>query len=242
VDSALTTIDERCFRGITADMIARLTSILRDRTASDLVFGDLDRLGLLRLRGGCHLSLLLQQVLLYRSAQTSPRVQLDLTCDAFGDVLAHALQGLPADAKEFEWLYMSLRWEWCMDGVNLYIGAALSRLHGLCVSPQIALHNPVSAEARPLSVGYYLSQPLNMYLEIVYCGNLLLEVLARYQPGGTLHGQQFAVLDIRHSIPPPPLPEALSGFEQHRYSYVVKQNALYRGVEVCHPSVRPTEA
>jgi hypothetical protein len=242
-DSALTTIDGRCFRGITADMIAHMTMVLQDRTASDLVFGDLDRLGLLRLRGGCHLSLLLQQALLYRSAHTSPRVQLNITCDTFGDVLAHALQGLPADAKEFEWLYMSLRWEWCMDGVNLYIGAALSRLHGLYVSPQIALCHPTGGrEARPLSVGYYLSQPLNMYLEIVYCGNLLLEVLARYQPGGTHHGQQFAVLDIRHSVLPCPLPEALSGFEQYRYSYVVKQNALYRGVEVCHPSVRPTEA
>lgn len=156
------------------------------------------------------------------------------TYETFGAVLVHVLQ--PLQEVHFHPVpsLHPLERKRCENGIGLYIGARLSGMEGVHVSPQYTLGGPPS-------VGYYLSAPLDMHLVLTFHGDLLNEHFESFLETGQWQGRRCAVLDIEpyRSSAPAPLPAAVRMFEPCRYTYVVKSNALYRGTELYHHPVRP---
>lgn len=122
----------------------------------------------------------------------------------------------------------------------MFIGARLSDIEGLYLSPQHALPRPGQRSGRPPSVDYYLNHTLDMYLELTRNGSLLKEHFERFA-NGPYSGKRFVVLDIElnSTQSPAPLPNEISMYEQNRFTYVQKMNALYRGTELFLHPVRP---
>jgi hypothetical protein len=93
-------------------------------------------------------------------------------------------------------------------------------------------------------VDYYLNGTLDMFLELTRNGSLLEQHFQRFQEGGRYHGKKFVLLDIEltKARAPVPLPESVRMYEEHRFTYVVQLNTLYRGTAVFHTGVRPLTA
>lgn len=236
------TIYNRCYHMIAGNTFERLISAWwSDAAMSEAVLDELTRLGLWLREDNCLISLLLQQVVLKKRGDAG-RLRFDnVSQDNFGNVLVYALSSLRK--KHFQQMTVGevLARERCEDGIGLFIGAELSGIEGIYLSPQHALPRPGQRRGRPPSVNYYLNHVLDMYLELTRNGSLLKDHFKRFQPEGKYHGKAFAVLDIElvETTPPKPLPEEVREFERCRYTYIHSLNTLYRGTDIFKAGVIP---
>lgn len=234
-DEVYDMIYQRCYHVISGSTFERLISAWwSDSIKCEAVLDDLTRIGLWLREENCLISLLLQQVVLKKRGDAGRQKFVNVNYAGFGHVLAYVLSFLRnvhfsqlMDTEEM------VR-ERCEDGIGLFIGARLSGIEGIYLSPQHAIPNPEQRRGRPPSVDYYLDNSLDMYLELTRNGSLLEQHFQRFQLGGKYFGKPFVLLDIemRKGAPPMPLPAAVSEFEHCRYTFVLSLNTLYRGTDV----------
>lgn len=241
-DAVYDTIYHRCYHMIAGNTFERLISAWwSDAGMSEAVLDELTRLGLWLREDNCLISLLLQQVVLKKRGDAGRLEIENVSQDNFGNVLVYALSSLRE--KHFQQMTVGevLARERCEDGIGLFIGAELSGIEGIYLSPQHALPRPGQRGGRPPSVDYYLNHVLDMYLELTRNGSLLKDHFKRFQPGGKYHGKAFVVLDIElaKTTPPKPLPEEVREFEHCRYTYIHSLNTLYRGTDIFKAGVIP---
>jgi hypothetical protein len=236
------TIYHRCYYRIAGNTFERLISPWwSDAGMSEAVMDELTRLGLWWRGENCLINLFLQQVVLKKRSDAGCLKMENVSPDNFGNVLVCALGSLRE--KQFQQLMdgEEMVRERCEDGIGSFIGAELSGIEGIYLSPQHALPRPEQRGGRPPSVDYYLHHALDMYLELTHNGSLLKSLFQRFQPGGKYHGKAFVVLDIelRKSTPPQPLPVEVREFEHCRYTYNCSLNTLYRGTDLFKAGVIP---
>jgi hypothetical protein len=236
------TIYNRCYHAITGNTFERLISAWwSDSGKSEAVLDELTRLGLWLREENCLISLLLQQVVFKMRGNAGRRIIENVSHANFGNVLVYALSSLRQ--MHFQQLTDSaeLVRERCEDGIGLFIGARLSGIEGIYLSPQHALPRSDQRGGRPPSVDYYLNHVLDMYFELTRNGSLLKEHLQRFQAGGKYHGKPFVLLDIelKKTTPPKQLPTEFREFEHCIYTYNHSLNTLYRGSDVFLAGVIP---
>jgi hypothetical protein len=241
-DAVYDTIYNRCFYMIAGNTFEQLISAWwSDVRMSDALLDELTRLGLWLREENCLISLLLQQVVLKKRGYAGCRKIENVSHENFGNVLVYALSSLRQ--LHFQQLMdgAELVRERCEDGIGLFIGALLSGIEGIHLSPQHALLRPKQRGGRPPSVDYYLNHVLDMYFELTLNGSLLREHFQRFQPGGKYHGKPFVLLDLelKKTTPPKQLPVEFREFENCTYTYNYSLNTLYRGIEVILVGVIP---
>lgn len=241
-DAVYHTIYQRCYHMIAGSTFERLIAAWWSQAGmSDAVLDELTRLGLWLRQENCLTSLMLQQVVLKKRGDAGRQRFESVSHSNFGHVLVYALSFLRD--MHFQQLTDSaeLVRERCEDGIGLFIGAKLSGIEGIYLSPQHALPRPGQRSGRPPSVDYYLNSSLDMYLELTRNGSLLKSHFQRFQAGGKYHGKPFVILDIElgKTTPPKPLPDDVREFEHCRYTFVRSLNTLYRGTDVFAAGVIP---
>ena len=143
-DAVYDKIYNRCYHMIASETFKRLISAWwSDAGTSGALVEDLTSLGRLWLDEENYLSsLMLQQVVLKKRGNSGRHEIKDVSHGNFGNVLLYALRDLRD--KHFLQLTSSEEHvrERCEDGIGLFIGAKLSRIEGICLSPQHALPRP----------------------------------------------------------------------------------------------------
>ncbi len=236
-------IFKRCYSSIGFETFDRLAAAWwTEPGGARAVWTELARLGLWLTGENCLISLLLQYTIMNKFGP-SARAAFDVNYENFGALLVHALKYLgEAQFQQFSSETPEQR-ERCEDGIGLFIGARLSNVEGVYLSPQHALPRPGRRRGRPPSVDYYINHTLDMFLQLTRNGSLLKEHCESFLETGPYHGKRFVVLDLelRDTEIPAPLPATVAMFEPCRYTYVVKRNALYRGTELFHHPVRVSD-